>query len=185
MAKKNKALETAQKVWAERKKKNKESGKAGGKATVPEVGKAQAEVVDCLLGKDNFENRSYNFELKIVGGVNEGRKMNKSLSLECKSPPNDKITEEMIISWSLDALEKLGVQDPFDRDEVEALTGAVIDITFHRSKTADSTKWPNIYFNGVAVPAAVDEEEETETPEEETEEVVEEEDDEFDYVEVQ
>ncbi len=153
MAKKDKALVHAAQLYEKRKKKNEAEGKSGGKATVPEEGKAQLEILDCLLGKDNWENKAYNFELKVVGGINEGRKFKKSLALEAKEPPAG-FSEDQIIEWTFDALEKLGVENPMDRDEVEGLTGAIVNATFAKSKKhkSDPLKWPVIYFNSMEVP---------------------------------
>lgn len=166
MAKKDKALENAQRIWKEKTAQNKEK-KA--KATVPEVGKAQAEILSCFLGKDHFKNKAYEFELKIVGGVNMDRTFTKHIGLECKEPPEG-YTENDIVGWNMDALDKLGVASP-ERDDVECLEGAIVNISFHRSKGKSADKWPNIYFNSVDTPA----------PSEDAagDEVV---DDEFDYI---
>ena len=157
MAKKDKALENAAKIWKE-----KQAEKASKpKATVPEAGKAQVEIVDVFLGKDHFENKAYEFELKVVGGVNMGRKFTKHLGMECKKAP-DGFTADDVVGWSVDALDKLGCTS-IDRDEVESLAGAVANVTFHRKKGADATKWPTIYFNSLETPAPEGDDEEEET----------------------
>lgn len=147
---KNKALENASTRFAAMKEKAENKPKA----KVPEVGKAQFEVVDCFLGKDHFENKAFEFELKVVGGVNMDRNFTKHIGIECKEPPEG-YTSEQIIDWGMAELSKLGLAD-IERDTVEGLSGAIINGAFHRKKGADATRWPRIYFNSLEQAAPTD-----------------------------
>jgi len=148
---KSKQLENAANIFKELKAKKENKPKA----TVPEVGKAQLEVVDCFLGKDNFDNKAFEFELKVVGGANEGRSFTKHIGLECKEPPEGYSAND-ILGWGLAELAKLGLES-IERDEVESLNGAIINGSFHRKKGALATKWPRIYFNSLETPAPTEE----------------------------
>lgn len=179
MAKKDKTLANAAKIW-EAKAKEKANKP---KSTPPEAGKAQAEILDVFLGKDHFENKAYEFELKIVGGVNMGRKFTKHLGIEAKTPPPN-FTEDDVVGWTVDALSNMGCTS-VDRDEVESLAGAIVNITFHKKAGSDAKKWPVIYFNSLDTPAPQDADDDDDEPVAEVADNVEaDDDDDFDYIEV-
>ena len=159
---KHKALSAAGSRLKEWKKETKAK-----KATtsMPQTGKVQLLLEDVLFGKDKWGNAAYNFETVVQTGPDEGRKYTHSLPMEATSEDGSK-TPEQLAEWSgwamdamFDALTKLGVKDPTDRDEVEGLAGSIIDATFWKGKTGkwiDPIKgpkmWPKLFFNKMVTP---------------------------------
>ncbi len=163
MAKKHKALTAAGSRLEDWKK---ESKTKEAKSSMPEVGKVQLLLEDVLFGKDKWGNAAYNFDTIIQTGPDKGRKYQHSLAMEATSEDGSKTKEQLAewSTWAMDAmfdnLTKIGVKDPTDRDEVEGLSGSIIEASFWKGKSGkwvDPIKgpkmWPKLFFNSMITPA--------------------------------
>jgi hypothetical protein len=187
MPKKNPALANAATLFKKLKQKKERKGP-------PAPGKYQAEVLDVRLDKDKWENQCYTWDLKVLNGENEGRKITRYMNLEYKSDDKEesKARTYKCVEQASRCISNLGLES-IDRDDVEGMTGAVIDITLWKHESWDGTKWPKIYFSGLVTPPTEEEddeeevvEDEEEVVEEDEEEVVEDEDDdEYGFIEVE
>tara|TARA_R110002126_G_scaffold5248_3_gene27704 strand:+ start:347 stop:904 length:558 start_codon:yes stop_codon:yes gene_type:complete len=180
---KHKQLLAAQKglaAW----KKTKGADDKKPKATAYQEGKCQVELTEVLFGKDKWGNTAFNFEGKILNGPDVGRTLQHSLPLEATSSDGSKTPEQLKewTGWALEALYKnlsaIGL-DTVDRDEVENISGAIIEIAFWRGKGEKwpATRWPKVFFQKLVTPPPGEEAEEVATPADAS-------DDEYDYEEI-
>lgn len=133
------------------------------------LGKCQVLVTYVRFGKDKFKNDSYEWEFKILSGPNEGRTAYKSMSLARVDKEGDKDETKRLTYAAMDRavtdLYKIGINE-LDRDAIESMDGAVLEVELWRHKEAPETGYTQTYFKSLISLPEEEEEEEEEVVEE-------------------